>query len=104
MQAYLQIDNGAPVTLTRAGTDYSATIPVPSVDGVDIVNKTLTVTAKDYEGNVAAPSINITKDDPDPSDPGETVTVQWTLSPSGAGAGTPTGTVTVTAADNKNVM
>ena len=41
--------------------------------------------------------LTITSDDPDPSVPGATVTVRWTLSPTGAGAGTPTGTVTVSA-------
>jgi VCBS repeat-containing protein len=46
--------------------------------------------------NQANTSLSITSDDPEPSDPGETVTVRWTLSPTGAGAGTPTGTVTVT--------
>jgi len=56
-----------------------------------------------YTVNQAATSINITKDDPDPSDPGETVTVQWTLSPFGAGAGTPTGTVTVTVVGDNSV-
>ena len=47
--------------------------------------------------NPANTAVTITSDEPDPSDPGATVTVQWTLSPTGAGAGTPTGTVTVTA-------
>jgi len=56
-----------------------------------------------YTVNQAATSINITKDDPEPSDPGETVTVQWTLSPFGAGAGTPTGTVTVTVVGDNSV-
>ncbi|MGH3378229.1 MAG: Ig-like domain repeat protein [Actinoallomurus sp.] len=46
--------------------------------------------------NQANTSLSVTSDDPEPSDPGETVTVRWTLSPTGAGAGTPTGTVTVT--------
>jgi VCBS repeat-containing protein len=47
--------------------------------------------------NKANTQITITADTPEPSDPGESVHVQWTLAPSGAGAGTPTGTVTVTA-------
>ncbi|HEX2550104.1 MAG TPA: Ig-like domain-containing protein, partial [Nocardioidaceae bacterium] len=45
--------------------------------------------------NPANTQLTITSDDPEPSDPNETVTVKWTLSPTGAGAGTPTGTVTV---------
>lgn len=45
--------------------------------------------------NQASTQLTITSDDPEPSDPNETVTVKWTLSPTGAGAGTPTGTVTV---------
>jgi VCBS repeat-containing protein len=40
--------------------------------------------------NKASTQLTITSDDPEPSDPGETVTVRWTLSPTGAGAGTPT--------------
>jgi VCBS repeat-containing protein len=47
--------------------------------------------------NKANTQITITSDTPEPSDPGESVHVQWTLAPTGAGAGTPTGTVTVTA-------
>ncbi|HET7471401.1 MAG TPA: Ig-like domain repeat protein [Gemmatimonadales bacterium] len=43
----------------------------------------------------ASTQLTITSDDPEPSDPNQTVTVKWTLSPTGAGAGTPTGTVTV---------
>jgi len=45
--------------------------------------------------NKASTQLTITLDDPEPSDPNETVTVQWTLQPTGAGAGTPGGTVTV---------
>jgi hypothetical protein len=57
--ATVQIEGGAPVTLTKSGADYIATLPVPNVDGTDIVTKTLTVTAKDYEGNAATPSVTI---------------------------------------------
>jgi len=39
-----------PLTSGSAGS-YSADLPVPSVDGVDIVTKQLVVTVKDYEGN-----------------------------------------------------
>jgi Bacterial Ig-like domain (group 3) len=42
-------------------------------------------------------SLIVSSDQPDPSVIGQTVTVQWTLAPTGSGAGTPTGTVTVTA-------
>jgi VCBS repeat-containing protein len=45
--------------------------------------------------NPANTQLTITSDEPEPSDPNQTVTVKWTLSPTGAGAGTPTGTVTV---------
>jgi VCBS repeat-containing protein len=47
--------------------------------------------------NQASTALNITSDQPEPSDPGDAVTVQWTLSATGAGAGTPSGTVTVSA-------
>ena len=47
--------------------------------------------------NQANTAVTIISDEPEPSDPGGAVTVQWTLSPTGAGAGTPTGTVTVSA-------
>ena len=42
-------------------------------------------------------SLIVSSDQPDPSVIGTSVTVQWTLAPTGGGAGTPTGTVTVTA-------
>jgi hypothetical protein len=42
-------------------------------------------------------SLIVSSDQPDPSVIGQSVTVQWTLAPTGSGAGTPTGTVTVTA-------
>ncbi len=58
-EAFVQIDTGTPVALTKSGGDYIATIPVPSVDGTEIVSKTLTILAKDYEGNTANPSVNI---------------------------------------------
>ncbi|HVS32818.1 MAG TPA: Ig-like domain-containing protein [Thermoanaerobaculia bacterium] len=58
-EATVRIGTGAAVNLTKSGNDYVATIPVPSVDGVDIVTRTLTVTGKDYEGNAGTASINI---------------------------------------------
>jgi hypothetical protein len=45
--------------------------------------------------NLAGTTLAIQSDTPDPSAPGETVIVQWTLVPNGAGGGTPTGDVTV---------
>jgi hypothetical protein len=58
-EAFVQIDNGAPVPLTKSANEYVATIPVPSVDGTEIVTKTLTVTGKDYEGNPGTSSVTI---------------------------------------------
>ncbi|MGH6692863.1 MAG: hypothetical protein ACREF4_19520, partial [Gammaproteobacteria bacterium] len=43
-EALVQIDGGTQVSLTKVGADYVATIPVPAVDGTDIVTKRLTVT------------------------------------------------------------
>jgi len=57
--ATAQIGTDAPVTLTKSGADYVATVPVPNVDGTDIVTKTLTIVAKDYEGNPGTQTINI---------------------------------------------
>jgi VCBS repeat-containing protein len=45
--------------------------------------------------NQAVTQLTITSDTPEPSQPGEAVTVKWTLQVTGGGAGTPTGTVTV---------
>jgi VCBS repeat-containing protein len=47
--------------------------------------------------NPANTSLIVSSDLPDPSVIGESVTVQWTLAPTGSGSGTPTGTVSVTA-------
>jgi hypothetical protein len=58
-EAYVQVEGTAQVALAKSGNDYTATIPVPSVDGTDIVNKSLTIIAKDYEGNSATPSVNL---------------------------------------------
>ncbi|MEO8034568.1 MAG: hypothetical protein ABI837_09045, partial [Acidobacteriota bacterium] len=80
-EAYVQLDGGAQVALTRSGPDYIATIPVPNVDGVDIVTSTLTITARDYEGNTSAPSINIRiKPVNDPNAP----VVNWACTSAGA--------------------
>jgi hypothetical protein len=80
-EAYVQLDGGAQITLTKSGNDWIATIPVPPVDGTDVVTKTLTVTAKDYEGNTAAPSIAI-RIQPlnDPNAP----VISWACSTNGA--------------------
>ena len=54
-------------------------------------------TAVIHTVNKANTSLTITSDGPDdPSVVGQSVTVQWTLAPTGAGAGTATGNVTVT--------
>ena len=62
-----------------------------------------TSAAVSHTVNQAGTAINITSDDPDPSDPGETVTVKWTMSPTGAGAGTASGTVTVSVVGDNSV-
>ncbi|HET8798224.1 MAG TPA: Ig-like domain-containing protein [Thermoanaerobaculia bacterium] len=54
-----QIGDGVPVTLAKSGNEYVATVPVPPVDGTDVVTLALTVTAKDYEGNAGTRSIDI---------------------------------------------
>jgi VCBS repeat-containing protein len=46
--------------------------------------------------NKANTSLSITSALPNPSAIGQSITVQWTLAPTGAGGGTPTGDVTVT--------
>src|SRR5262249_28085710 len=46
--------------------------------------------------NRADTTTTITSDNPDPSSPGQSVTVQWTTTVNAPGAGTPTGNVTVT--------
>jgi VCBS repeat-containing protein len=63
----------------------------------DVNFNSSTSPAVNHTVNQASTALNITSDQPEPSDPGETVTVQWTLSVTGAGAGTPSGTVTVSA-------
>jgi VCBS repeat-containing protein len=45
--------------------------------------------------NPANTQLTIASDNPDPSQPGEAVTVKWNLQVTGGGAGTPSGTVTV---------
>jgi len=55
----LQIGDGAQVPMTWNGSQYQATVPVPPVDGTEIVTRPVTVIAKDYEGNTASPSIDI---------------------------------------------
>ena len=57
--AFVQVDGLAPVALTKSGNEYVVTIPVPNVDGTEIVTRTLTVTGRDYEGNAAAQSVTI---------------------------------------------
>jgi hypothetical protein len=47
--------------------------------------------------NKANTSLIVSSDQPDPSIVGESVTVEWTLAPTGSGSGTPTGTVSVSA-------
>jgi hypothetical protein len=58
-EAFVQVDNGGAVAMTKPQSEYIATIPVPSVDGTEIVTKTLTVTGKDYEGNATSASVTI---------------------------------------------
>jgi len=82
-QVYVQIDDGTqfPLTAGSAGS-YSANIPVPNVDGVDIVTKQLVVTAKDHAGNAAVSNAIPIQIRPlnDPNAP----VVSWTCSTTGA--------------------
>ncbi|HJT65247.1 MAG TPA: Ig-like domain-containing protein [Pyrinomonadaceae bacterium] len=71
------------LTATYAGdTNYNGSASSPAT--AHTVNKADTTTT-------------ITSDNPDPSTPGQSVTVQWTTTVNAPGAGTPTGNVTVTA-------
>src|SRR6185369_8262195 len=70
------------ITATYAGdTNYNGSASTPAT--AHTVNKADTTTT-------------ITSDNPDPSTPGQSVTVQWTVTVNAPGAGTPTGNVTVT--------
>ncbi len=70
------------LTATYAGdTNYNGSASTPAT--AHTVNKADTTTT-------------ITSDLPDPSTPGQSVTVQWTVTVNSPGAGTPTGNVTVT--------
>src|ERR1043165_3964664 len=70
------------LTATYAGdTNYNGSASSPAT--AHTVNKADTTTT-------------ITSDNPDPSTPGQSVTVQWTTTVNVPGAGTPTGNVTVT--------
>ncbi|HEU4836815.1 MAG TPA: tandem-95 repeat protein [Pyrinomonadaceae bacterium] len=70
------------LTATYAGdTNYNGSASSPAT--AHTVNKADTTTT-------------ITSDNPDPSTPGQSVTVQWQTTVNSPGAGTPTGTVTVT--------
>jgi hypothetical protein len=70
------------LTATYAGdTNYNGSASTPATPHT--VNKADTTTT-------------ITSDNPDPSTPGQSVTVQWTVTVNAPGAGTPTGNVTVT--------
>ncbi|HEY4423043.1 MAG TPA: tandem-95 repeat protein [Pyrinomonadaceae bacterium] len=70
------------LTATYAGdTNYNGSASTPAT--AHTVNKADTTTT-------------ITSDNPDPSTPGQSVTVQWTTTVNSPGAGTPTGNVTVT--------
>ena len=70
------------ITATYAGdTNYNGSASSPAT--AHTVNKADTTTT-------------IISDNPDPSTPGQSVTVKWTTTVNAPGAGTPTGTVTVT--------
>jgi hypothetical protein len=70
------------ITATYAGdTNYNGSASTPATPHT--VNKADTTTT-------------ITSDLPDPSTPGQSVTVQWTVTVNAPGAGTPTGNVNVT--------
>ncbi len=59
-------------------------------------NGSASTPATPHTVNKADTTTTITSDNPDPSTPGQSVTVQWTVTVNSPGAGTPTGNVTVT--------
>ncbi|HEX3248034.1 MAG TPA: choice-of-anchor Q domain-containing protein [Pyrinomonadaceae bacterium] len=80
------------VTFTSAGSkSLTATYA-----GDTNYNGSASTPATPHTVNKADTTTTITSDNPDPSTPGQSVTVQWTVTVNAPGAGTPTGNVTVT--------
>jgi cadherin-like protein/Big-like domain-containing protein/Calx-beta domain-containing protein len=80
------------VTFTSAGAkSLTATYA-----GDSNYNGSASTPATPHTVNKADTTTTITSDNPDPSTPGQSVTVQWTTTVNSPGAGTPTGNVTVT--------
>lgn len=54
-EGYAQLEGGSPVPLTRVGTtsEWRADITAPPVDGTSDIQRSITVTARDYAGNTA---------------------------------------------------
>jgi hypothetical protein len=107
---------GAPLTGNVTVSDGTDNCTAPVADGQCNITftsagaKSLTATYAgdtNYNGSSSTPATphtvnkadtttTITSDLPDPSTPGQSVTVQWTVTVNSPGAGTPTGNVNVT--------
>ncbi|MGZ8833897.1 MAG: hypothetical protein ACXW19_11960, partial [Thermoanaerobaculia bacterium] len=75
------VGDAAPVPLTKDATGWTVTLPVPNVDGTDIVTIPFTMTASDYESNTKTlPSRIRVRPLIDPNAPA----VTWTCGSSGA--------------------
>ncbi|MGZ8810455.1 MAG: hypothetical protein ACXW29_04875, partial [Thermoanaerobaculia bacterium] len=75
------VGDAAPVPLTKDATGWTVTLPVPNVDGTDIVAVPFTMTASDYESNTKTlPSRIRVRPLIDPNAPA----VTWTCGSSGA--------------------
>jgi predicted outer membrane repeat protein len=85
-------DGQCNVTFTSAGArSLTATYA-----GDTNYNGSASTPATPHTVNKADTTTTITSDNPDPSTPGQSVTVQWTVTVNAPGAGTPTGNVNVT--------
>src|SRR5688572_11520021 len=80
------------ITFTSAGAkNITATYA-----GDSNYNGSTSTPATAHTVNKADTTTTITSDNPDPSTPGQSVTVQWTVTVNSPGSGTPTGNVNVT--------
>src|SRR5688572_21852983 len=80
------------ITFTSAGAkSITATYA-----GDSNYNGSASTPATPHTVNTADTTTTITADNPDPSTPGQSVTVEWTVTVNSPGSGTPTGNVTVT--------
>jgi hypothetical protein len=86
-KVFVSLGAGTPVAMvvdSSTPNGFKADLPVPQVDGADTVTKTVVVTARDYEGNLAtAPAVTINiKPVFDPNGP----VVSWVCPSVGSGA------------------